>query len=98
MSCRRVFACLLLVGMAATMLAGCGGSKVSKSNFDKVQIGMTQAEVEKILGKGTEEAGAGGAVGGIAASGKILSWTDGEKKITITFVNDKVVTKIPSGL
>ncbi len=35
---------------------------------------------------------------GMAASGKILSWTDGEKKITVTFVNDKVVAKTQSGL
>ncbi|MGB2823697.1 MAG: hypothetical protein WBF17_22135 [Phycisphaerae bacterium] len=98
MVCRRVFACLLLVGMAATMLAGCGGSKVSKGNFDKVQNGMTQAEVEKVLGEGTEEAGGGGAIGGIVASGKILSWTDGEKKITVTFANGKVVAKTQSGL
>jgi hypothetical protein len=98
MSCRRATVCLLLAALAAGMLAGCGGSKVSKANFDKVQNGMAQAEVEKILGKGTKQAGGGGAVAAIAASGKIVSWTDGEKKIIVTFVNDKVVAKTQSGL
>ena len=94
----KVIVCLLLAGLAAAMLAGCGPSRVSKGNFDKVQNGMSQAEVEKVLGKSTSQAGGGGAVAGITASGKILSWTDGEKKITVTFVNDKVVAKTQSGL
>ena len=98
MSGGKVIVYLLVAGMAAAMLAGCGGSRVSKGNFDKLQNGMTQAEVEKILGKSASQAGGGGAVAGITASGKILAWTDGEKKITVTFVNDKVVAKTQLGL
>ena len=98
MSIGRAAVCLALTGLMVTVLAGCGGSKVSKDNFDKVQTGMTVAEVEGILGKGTEEAGAGGSLGGVVASGKILSWTDGGKRIVVTFMNDKVATKTQTGL
>ena len=95
---RRPAVCLLLVAMVGATLVGCGGSKVSKSNFDQVQNGMTVAEVEEVLGKGTAKAGSGGALAGIAASAKVLSWTEGDKKIIVTFVNDKVVAKTQSGL
>ncbi len=49
MSSRHV-AIGLLAGLALTMAVGCG-SKISKENFDKIKTGMTQAQVEKILGK-----------------------------------------------
>jgi len=88
---------LVLVVFFAAMLAGCG-SKVSKGNYDKVSNGMTQAEVEKILGKGTEEAGGGGVLGKITGSGKAITWKDGEKSIAVTFVNGKVATKVQQGL
>ena len=84
-------------------LTGCGGS-VSQSNYDKVNTGMTQAQVEDILGKGKEQAstampgvGAGGmSVPGMSA--KVLQWQDGSKSITVTFMNDKVVSKAQNGL
>ena len=88
---------LVLAGLFLTMLAGCSG-KVSKGNYDKIQNGMTRAEVEKILGKPTEEAGGGGVAGEITGSAKVLTWADGEKSIMVTFVNDKVTLKAQTGL
>lgn len=89
--------CIVLLGLGVITLAGCG-SKVTKSNFDQVTNGMTLAQVEAILGKGTESTGAFGAIGNLAGSGKFVTWKDGEKTITITFVNDKVVLKASNGL
>ena len=100
MSALRMTAIVLAAGLAATMLTGCA-SKISKSNYEQVRTGMTVAQVEDILGKGTEQAGIGGAVGKLAGSVKVVCWTEGEKsdkKITVTFVNDKVVAKIETGL
>ena len=71
-------------------LAGCG-SKVTKSNFDQITNGMTLAQVEGILGKGAESTG-------VAGSAKVVTWTDANKTITITFANDKVVLKASNGL
>jgi hypothetical protein len=86
----------VLVGLMLVGLAGCG--KVTKDNYDKVQTGMALSEVEAILGKGTEKAGLGGAVGNLTGSAKILTWGDDKKSITITFANDKVLTKAMNGL
>ena len=86
---RIAIVALVLVGLGVVMLAGCG-SKVTKSNFDKIKVGMTTAEVEGILGKGTESKGVAGSVGDLTGSAKIMTWTDGDKSITVTFVNDKV--------
>ena len=54
---KRMVLGLLAAGLACTLVAGCG-AKVSKSNYDKIADGMTVAQVEDILGKGAEEAGA----------------------------------------
>ncbi len=81
----------LLVGPAAC-------SKVSKESYDKVQTGMTLSEVEGILGKGTEKAGLGGAIGDLGGSARVVTWGDENKSITITFANDKVVLKAEKGL
>ena len=97
MTGKRALVVLLMLGLTLSVLPGCG-SKVSKSNYDKVKTGMTRAEVEGVLGKGTEKAGVGGAIGEIAGSAKILTWTDGDKTITVTFLNDKVTAKVQQGL
>lgn len=97
MSGRLLLCGLLLAGLALATMPGCG-SKVSKSNFDKIKVGMTVAEVEGIMGKGTEEAAAAGAIGELKGSAKVMSWTDGDKKITVTFVDDKVKLTVQKGL
>jgi len=94
---RLALVCLVLIGLGVLTLAGCG-SKVTKSNLDKITNGMTLAEVEAILGKGTEATGASGTVGDLTGSAKSVTWKDGDKTITINFINDKVVLKTSTGL
>ena len=89
---------IVLVLVTALLSGAIGCTKVSKENYEKVQSGMSLSEVEGILGKGTEKAGLGGAIGNLSGSAKILTWGDEEKSITITFANDKVVAKAASGL
>lgn len=50
---------MALVLAACLFLPACGGRKVSKSNYDKINTGMTEAEVEAILGPGDEQASMG---------------------------------------
>ncbi len=85
-----------LLALVLVVLSGC--SKVTRSNYDKIENGMTVSQVENILGTGTEKAGIGGAIGNLAGSGKVMTWGDDKKSITITFVNDKVVAKAEQGL
>lgn len=89
---------IVLVLVTALLSGAIGCTKVSKENYEKVQSGMSLSEVEGILGKGTEKAGLGGAIGNLSGSAKILTWGDDEKSITITFANDKVVAKAATGL
>jgi len=50
-------AILLTAGITAgVVLVHSGQSKITKANFDKVQIGMTAEEVEQILGEPTQRA------------------------------------------
>jgi hypothetical protein len=84
--------------MLATTLAAAGCSKVSLDNYDKVETGMTQSEVEAILGAGNVENGGGASIGDISLSGKILSWGSGKQQIKVTFANGKVISKSQSGL
>jgi len=80
------------------VIAGCSKPGVSKESFDKVENGMTLAEVEKILGgekKGIEASGVLGKLAGTSAS---YVWKDGDKKIVVAFNDGKVISKTPVGL
>ncbi len=92
---RKVIGAAVLA-LLFVIMSGCG--KITQSNYDKIENGMTVSQVEEILGTGAEEAGVGGAIGKIAASGKVMTWGDEKKSITVTFANDKVVAKMQKGL
>jgi hypothetical protein len=91
------------------LLAGaCGKNRVTKANYDKITVGMTLSEVEAILGKGERgpgdarniARGAGVEIPGAEESSGATAycWERGDKKITIYFANDKVLTKAKEGL
>jgi hypothetical protein len=96
MHTRKMVIGLVLLGLVLPTVVGCG--KVNQKNYDKITDGMTLDEVQDILGKGTLETGAAGALGDIAGSGKVMKWGDEKKSITVTFANDKVVGKTQQGL
>ena len=75
---RSAFFALLL------LLAAC--SKVTQENYAKIQEGMTEQEVQAILGSPTESSTK--TVLGI--SGTSSRWASGDTAITIRFVNGKV--------
>lgn len=113
---RRISAALPLLALALAA-AACGG-KVNQENYAKINNGMSAAEVEAIMGPGTEQASSSVAVpampsvpGMPAATGtpavgspgttvatKVLVWRSGNKMITVTLVNDKVMSKTQFGL
>ena len=103
----RVFTVLAFAGTLA-VLAACSKSKMTMANYEKVATGMSQADVEGILGPGKEKASTsvavpGASVGGVTVpatdtSAKVLTWQDGRKIISVTFVNGKVMSKTQFGL
>jgi hypothetical protein len=105
----RRFVCLLaILGVSLAVLACSKGGKLTQANYQKVTTGMSQTQVEEILGPGTEQASsgvdvppstvAGVTVPGIQTSSKVLTWQEGGKLITITFVDYKVTAKAQVGL
>jgi len=79
----------LLVGLLIVGLIGCAGSKITKENFDRIKLGMTQEEVQGILGPPTEASGLEIPV----FSGTMSKWARGDTVISVQFVNGKVVAK-----
>jgi len=91
-SARRRVQALGMILLCSILLLGCG-SKVSQENFNKIQTGMTQAEVTSILGNPTESSSiAFGPIGGTTST-----WKENSGTITIQFVNDKVIAKAFTG-
>ena len=75
--------------MICMSLVSCSGSKISQENFEKIQTGMSLAQVTAILGEPTESSSVDVAV----FSGTVSKWKAGDVTITIQFVNGKVVAK-----
>jgi hypothetical protein len=80
---------LAVLVVLAALLAGCSGSKVNQDNFNKIMVGMTQAQVKAILGDATESSSLD--IAGF--SGTTSTWRQRGAAITIQFVNGKVVAK-----
>lgn len=74
--------------VAVAFLAGCG-SKISQTNFDKIEKGMTRDQVIALLGEPSDSSSL--SLGGL--SGTSAEWTDGKATISIQFLNEKVTLK-----
>ncbi len=79
---------LAVLLLCALYLAACG-SRINATNFEKIQTGMTMAQVTDILGEPTESSSVDVAV----FSGTVSKWKAGDVTITVQFVNGKVVAK-----
>ena len=77
---------MLAASVLALGLAGCG-SKITKDNYDKIKVGMTEDEVKDILGEPTKAVSGG--IAGLVGGG-VMTWEDGQKSIVVTFANGKV--------
>lgn len=88
---------LTFVATLTIFVAGCGGSAVTQSNYEQVKTGMTKAEVESILGTGKESMSSGGDFGGISMQADGMVWQDGNKIITVMFMNGEVQSKSQMG-
>ncbi|WP_417735653.1 hypothetical protein [Rosistilla oblonga] len=86
---------LLSVSLLTT---GCSGDLITKDNYSEIKTGMTLAEVETILGPGTEQASSDASFGGISIDMTNMVWQNEEKIISITFSHDMVQMKSQIGL
>jgi hypothetical protein len=97
---------LAALACAVMVLVGCE-NKISKANFDKIQKGMTLAQVETILGgSGEEDSSPQGMTineAGVAGSSReskerIYVWKSDSGQITVVTVDGKVVEARQTGL
>jgi len=107
MSMERFFgmsAAVAIVAFVGFTLPGCGEDKVNAASFDAITTGMTLVQVEGIMGgpgekqevSGTSISGAGMA-GTSRSTQDIYVWKSGLNEISVTIVQDKVVSKSKSG-
>ncbi len=92
---------LLTLILSIFLLTSCGDNKINKENYDKIENGMTLEEVEKILGKGEANAESNTDMSGTGMADMkfaVYTWQDGTSVISLTFHNDKVETKVQTGL
>lgn len=86
------------------LLVGCQ-KKVTTENYEAITIGMSLDEVQRKLGRGEEQVisgvsiGSGGAMGGTGSnSQRTYIWhEDDGRQISVTVVDNKVITKGKSG-
>jgi len=95
---RPVVALALLLCVA---LGGCEKKKVTKSNFDQIQIGTPFPDVEKLLGGPGERTGTrviGELRGGKPLTAQTYRWKNGGATIELEFSQGKVSKKSSSGM
>jgi hypothetical protein len=112
-SCRRLGQTALLLVLCLAVSA-CANKKINKTNFEKIETGMTLKEVRDIFGEPGKK-DEGGDASGVAAQfmvdipgaagaarkppGDVYLWERGEITITIYFdINGKVANKQAKGL
>lgn len=76
--------------LLAVLLALSGCSKVTQENYAKLEAGMNRVQVEKLLGKPEECAGALGM--------SSCTWGDKNRFISIQFAGDQVMMFSGKGL
>ncbi|MDZ4814799.1 MAG: outer membrane protein assembly factor BamE [Verrucomicrobiota bacterium] len=74
--------------VSAFLLVAACGSKLTSNNLDKIKEGSTAADVKMLLGKPTKE----NSTSLIGVSTTTYQYEEGTKKVSITFVNEKVVS------
>ena len=78
----------MLILLLCLQAAGC--SRLTQEHYDKITMGMSFEEVEKLLGSG--------ATCDSAMGMKSCTWGDKDKYVKIQFLADKVVIHTAKGL
>ena len=75
------------------ILAGCG-PKVSHANFDKINEGMKESQVQAILGVGSESRSSAVKVEDTVFTSTETKWRNDKGTIVVLFLNGEVQQKI----
>lgn len=88
MATSRALAAVMLILLLCLQTAGC--SQLTQENYDKIKMGMSFQEVEKLLGPG--------ATCDSAMGMKSCTWGSDARYVKIQFLADKVVIHAAKGL
>ena len=93
----RRFAVPAIALAGALWIAGC--SKINQGNYDKVQNGETQQQVEADLGTGVDQPATAniGPISLTTTAVKIVRYGSADKNITVTYAGGKVIDKKKNG-
>ena len=93
-------AIMVIAGGLYFLMPSHGDGKITKANFDTIKHGMTQAEVEAILGPGAEKSGyyeirgvPWRSIVSDAGAAPTVYWDGDEGTIRVLFIQGRVVTK-----
>ncbi len=92
---------LLTATTIALSLTGCIGSKINQANYDKIETGITGMNVEKVkevMGEPSEQNSGGIGIAGVGINGRTMIWKDGNRSITVIFINDQAISKSQVGI
>jgi hypothetical protein len=100
---RGVLAAVLVFG--CLVLPGCGdltGAKMTRANYDKIQVGMSGGQVTALIGPSREINGKGEVLYRWAPGDKLMTeivvWNYSPKVVTIVFKDGRVESKSQAGL
>ena len=88
----------MVLSVASVALIALACDTVTRDNYEQIKPGMSVEEVESILGPGAEASGVSGALGDLKASARVMRWEEGDRSITVTFLNDQVTAKTMENL
>lgn len=91
--------CVLIGGCDSS--APRGPTKLTAAHYDQIFNGMSYAGVEYLLGtdfKVTATLDQSDAPPGAHESAETRQWDDGERRISVDFINGKVISKNAEGL
>lgn len=69
-----------------------GGGRVNMANYNRIQRGMSEAQVIAIMGRPHEARNESSPLNGMQV--RALGWKSGRNKIAVAFFNDRLVTKV----
>ena len=88
----------ILTIAALTLFLGACEKRTFADKFSTLTYGMSQTDVERVMGKGTKQdfggvsIGASGLTGSASANSQLTyTWQDGTKEVSVTYQDGKVV-------
>jgi hypothetical protein len=75
-------------------LSACGGNRVTQENYQQINPGMTETEVQNLLGSPTQVLDSNAMGNHLGLNLKMATWKNGDNIIMVTFQDGRVMNKM----